>query len=185
MLFKKIVPSLLAMLCFHGSAFGFTIINQTDSDKVLEIQEAYRPESDQPGKVPFPEPLRGEAHKISIPAHSSSTINLTEPCPVLLVSVVTMEVSWGVLTKTNKVTTCYEPYGLDDKDETLLTDDWGIVIHKPFAVSTRPSGSNYGEYFRKKYIAENNLKQGYGIKCLHPQYLEQVTSLEEFPEELQ
>jgi hypothetical protein len=181
---KKVLSSILAALCFHGSVFGFTIINQTDTDKVLEIQEAYRPGSDQPGNVPFPKPLREEAHKISIPAHSSASIHLTE-CPDLLVSVVTTEVSWGVLTKTDKVTTCYEPYGLGDKAANLLTDDWGIVIHKPFAVPTRPSGSDYGEYFRKKYIAENNLKQGYGIKCLHPQYLEQVASLEDLPEELQ
>jgi hypothetical protein len=181
---KKILPSVLSALCLHGSAFGFTIINQTDSEKVLEIQEAYRPESDQPGNRAFPEPLQEKAHEITIPAHSKATVNLREPCPVLLVGVVTTEGEF-ILSKTSTTTRCYEPYGYKGSDETLLTDEWGIVIHKPLGVPKHVPFSNVTEQFRKAYIAKQNLEQGYGIKCLHPKMLEQVTSLEELPEELQ
>jgi hypothetical protein len=182
-LLKKILPSVLAVLCFHGSAFSFTIINQTDSEKVLQLQEAYRPESDQPGNRSFPEPLREESHEITIPAHSKATIDLTEPCPVLLVGVVTTEGGF-ILSTTNTMTTCYEPYGYKGSDETLLTDEWGIVIHKPLEIPKHVPFSNVTEQFRKAYTAQRSIEQGYGIKCLHPKLLEQVTSLEELPEEL-
>lgn len=184
MVLKKILPSVLAVLSFHGSVFGFTIINQTDSEKVLKLQEAYRPESDQPGNRAFPEPLREESHEISIPAHSKATVNLTEPCPVLLVGVVTTKGGF-ILSRTDTKTTCYEPYGYQGSDETLLTDEWGIVIHKPIGFPKHVSFSNISERVRKVNLAKKNLEQGYGIKCLHPKLLEQVTSLEELPEELQ
>ena len=181
---KKIVPSLLTVLCFHGSVFGFTIINQTDSEKVLEIQEAYRPQSNEPGNRAFPEPLGEKAHELTIPAHSKATVNLTEPCPVLLVGVVTTEGGF-IASKTSTTTRAYEPYAHNGIDEPLLTDEWGIVIHKPLGIPKHEPSSTARERFRKAYIAKQNLEQGYGIKCLHPKMLELVTSLDELPEELQ
>lgn len=93
--------------------------------------------------------------------------------------------SEGGMTTTSKMTTCYEPYdydGVNESDpveEPNLTDKWGLVIHKPIVGRQFAANDFYG-----RYRAEQNIKQGYGIKCLHPKYLAKVTSLTELPKEL-
>jgi hypothetical protein len=85
--------------------------------------------------------------------------------------------------RTSTKTTCYEPYSYQGSYETHITDDWGLVIHKP--IENQKPGSFFDpDYARKSYIARQNLEQGYGIKCLHPKLLEKITSLAELPEEL-
>ena len=178
MFFKKVILSIFATLCLHGSAFCFTIINQTNSERVLRIQEAYRPQADKPGNLAYPVPFDPNPHEISIPANSAHIFHLREPCTVLLVDVVTIEKTFTntttntTNTTTNTATTCYGPYGYQGSNETLLTDEWGLIIHKPIENQT------------KSFFDRYNIKQDYGIKCLHPKLLEKVTSLEELPEEL-
>lgn len=183
MFFKKMLPAVLVALSAQSSLFGFTIINQTNSEKVLVIQEAYRPNND-PGKYPLP--LGFSPYEVAIPPNSIYTFSLRERCPVLLVSVVMTKVvkkDDGECTSTSRSTTCYEPYSYQGKFETDITDDWGIVIYKPIT-NQKPIPFYDPYYAHRTFQARQNLQQGYGIKCLHPGLLEKVTSLEELPEEL-
>lgn len=170
----------------QGSLFGFDIFNLTNSEKVLQLQEAHRPQADKPGNLAAPIPVGYSPYEVSIPANSMHTFRLREPCSVLLVSVVTTKtVKKGdsETVSTSTMTTCYEPYSYQGRYETHITDDWGLVIHKPIE-NQNPVSFFDPDYARKSYIAQRNLEQGYGIKCLHPKLLEEITSLEELSEEL-
>ncbi|HEY5259064.1 MAG TPA: hypothetical protein VIJ46_00325 [Rhabdochlamydiaceae bacterium] len=183
---KKILFSSVALLSLQGSAFGLTIINQTDAEKILQVQEAKRPPADKSGNVEFPASIGCEPYEIAVPAHSAVMMELREACPVLLIGVVTTEVTMdadGEIESTSTSTTCYEPYGYQGQEETHFSDDWGIVIHKPLPMPQIRGGFD-SSYFSKLYFAKRNLEQGYGIKCVHPILLGKVTSLEELPEEL-
>lgn len=186
MFFKKILPTMLVALSAQGSLFGFDIFNLTNSEKVLQIQEAYRPEADQPGNLATAIPIGYEPYEVSIPANSIHAFHLRESCSVLLVSVVATKVikqGGNETVSTRTSTTCYEPYSYQGSDETLITDDWGIVVHKPIA-NQKPMSAFDPDYAYKSYIALRNSEQGYGIKCLHPNLVKKITSLEELPEEL-
>jgi hypothetical protein len=78
---------------------------------------------------------------------------------------------------------CYEPYDYDGENETLLTDDWGIVIHKPMIQENLDSPFD-PNYIYRVYMNQKSKEDGYGIKCLHPKLLEKITSLEDLTEEL-
>lgn len=183
---KKMITAVLLMFSVQGQVFGFVICNLTDSEKVLEIQEAYRPRSDKPGNLASPIPLDYSSYEVSVPAHSSHVFSLREPCSVLLVSVITTktikEDDHETVTK-SKSTTCYTPYSYQGLSQTHITDDWGLVIHKP--IPSQRLGSPFDrDYAYRMFTARQNLAQGYGIKCLHPNLLETITSLEDLPEEL-
>lgn len=196
---KKILPALCLAVSAHGALFGFTIINQTDTERVVQIQEAYRPESKTSGTLATPVPFFESPNEMTIPPHSVHTFSLRKSCPVVLVSLVTTEVvqecdnekcesdecdcekSDHELVHTR--TTCYGSYNYRGRIEPDITDEWGIVIHKPI-LNQKPAFFLDPDYFLKSYLAKQNLEQGYGIKCLHPALLEKVSSLEELPEEL-
>ena len=186
MIFKKIVPALLVALSIQASLFGFDIFNLTSSEKVLKIQEAYRPESDKSGNLAAPTPIGDDPYEVTIPGNSLHTFRLRESCTVLLVSVVTTKtIKKGdiEMVSTRAATTCYEPYDDEDNHQTHITDHWGIVIHKPIE-NQKPVSFFDRDYAYKNFIAQRNLAQGYGIKCLHPNLLKKITSLEELPAEL-
>ncbi|MFN9313374.1 MAG: hypothetical protein ACK5WB_06520, partial [Phycisphaerales bacterium] len=75
----------VGLLAFSPSAFGITIINQTDSTKVMEIEGAYRPAADKPGDLAAPIPL-GHPIKDKIEAYYLKKIQLKSKPSVLLVS---------------------------------------------------------------------------------------------------
>lgn len=186
MVLKKIVLVLLLAFGSQTSLFAFDIFNLTSSEKVLELQEAYRPQADKPGNLAAPIPLGYSPSRVSIPANSMHTFRLREPCSVLLVSMVTTTtVTQGdeETVSTSTTTTCYEPYSYQGSYETHITDGWGLVIHKPIE-NQKPVSFFDTDYARRSFLARRNLEQGYGIKCLHPRLLEKITSLEELPEEL-
>lgn len=177
MLDKLIFTLLFGMLCLSQSMFAITIINQTDSDKTIKIEEAYRPAPEKPGDLDNPISLGCQPEKITILAHSIQTIPLKTTPPILLVTVINKKKN-GKKTTTTEQTTCYEPYDFKDQREEYFNDDWGLVIHKPIEGKHLPfSDPNYWDL-------ETVKRQGYGIKCLHPLLLVKVTSLEELPEEL-
>src|SRR5690348_9768528 len=89
MFLKRIVPTILVALSTQSSLFGFEIFNLTNSEKVLQLQEAYRPQADKPGNLAAPIPVGYSPYEVSIPANSMHTFRLREPCSVLLVSMVT------------------------------------------------------------------------------------------------
>jgi hypothetical protein len=186
MFLKRIVPTILVAFSTQSSLFGFEIFNLTNSEKVLQLQEAYRPQADKPGNLAAPIPVGYSPYEVSIPANSMHTFRLREPCSVLLVSMVTTKTTikgHSETVSTSTATTCYEPYSYQGSYETHITDDWGLVIHKP--IENQKPGSFFDpDYAHKSYIARRNLEQGYGIKCLHPRLVEKITSLEELPEEL-
>ncbi len=93
MYMKKILLSSLALLTLEGSAFGLTIINQTDADKVVQVQEAKRPPTDKPGNLASPVSLGYELYEITVPAHSAVMMHLREACPAVLFGVVTTKVT--------------------------------------------------------------------------------------------
>ncbi len=181
---KRMIPTVLATLSAHSSLLGFDIINLTDSEKVVQIQEAYRPQNDKSGNLGAPIPIGYRPYEVSIPANSIHTFPLRESCPILLVSMITSEkVKKGhqQTVTTSTTTTCYEPYDYQNSYQTRITNEWGIVIHKPIERSVSFSDPDYGF---KSYIDQRNLERGYGIKCLHPKLLEKTISLKELPEEL-
>lgn len=187
MFYKKICTLIIFMIVFFQSQsiFAFTIINQTDSEKILKIQEAYRPVSE--GNLNAPVPIGHLPHEITVPSKSVYYLDLVEPCPVLLVGVKTiveeMETDTGRFCRTTTTTTCYEPYECGDQKESLINDGWGLVIHNPI-LNPNLGNSFSPNYFVKKHQWEQTKKQGYGIKCLHPKLLEKVNSLDELPEDL-
>lgn len=174
---KLILAFIVGLSSLSQSVFAITIINQTDSDKVIKIEEAYRPTSDKPGDLAVPISLGYPSEKIKIPPHSLQTIPLKTTAPVLLVTVISKKKD-SKKTKTIESTTCYEPYDFQDQQEEYFTDDWGFVIHKPIEGKYSPfSNPNYWDI-------EMAQKEGYGIKCFHPLLLTKITSLEELPEDL-
>jgi hypothetical protein len=174
---KVILAFIVGIFGLSQPVFAITIINQTDSDKIIKIEEAYRPASDKPGDLAAPISLGYRSEKIKIPAHSIQTIPLKATAPVLLVTVISKKKD-DKKTTTTENTTCYEPYDFQDQQEEYFTDDWGFVIHKPIEGKYLPfSNRNYWDLEMAK-------KQGYGIKCFHPLLLVKVTSLEELPEDL-
>ncbi len=173
---------MIAAFGFCESAFALTIINQTDSKKNIEIEEAYRPEANRPGDLAAPISLVYKPQKIKVKANSICTIQLNVSCPVLLVGVTTIKKNSKLSTEST-VVTCYEPYDYQGQSETLLTDDWGIVIHKP--IIRENLGSPFDpNYSYRLFMSQRNKEDGYGIRCLHPKLLEKVTSLEDLTEEL-
>jgi len=164
-------------------ASPFAVINQTTTDKNLEIFEAQRPTSDKPTELKWPEPLNPKKpHTLKVPAKSKALCSI-QPCSVILVSVVTTTKQRNGLKKsttTSKTTTCYEPYNCDvtkDANGAKIDNNWGLVIHNPL-----PAKAN--DDWMTRYHKGKQTECGYGIKCLHPKDLEKVTSLDELPQEL-
>jgi hypothetical protein len=183
---KKVLLSSLALMTLQGSAFALMIINQTDYEKVVQVQEAKRPLADKPGNMASPVSIGYKPYEITLPAHSAVMMQLREACPVLLVGVVTTKVTAdakGERRSTSTTKTVYEPYGYQGQEETNFSDDWGFVIHKPLPMP-QFRGAFDSSYSSKLFFARRNLEQGYGIKCVHPLLLEKITSLDELPEEL-
>ena len=87
---KNIIFFIAIVFSMTSSVFAFTIINQTETEKVLKLEEAYRPISKTPGRTEFPVPFANSSHEITIPSQSVYTTQI-EPCSVLLISVITTE----------------------------------------------------------------------------------------------
>lgn len=177
MLNKLSLLFLAGVLSFSQSLFAITIINQTDSAKTIRLEEVYRPTADKHGDLAAPIPFGNSSTKITIAPHAMQKIPLKNAPRVLLFTVISSKKK-GKKTKTTEVTTCYEPYDYDDHQE-CFNDDWGFVIHKPLDGFVLPFTD-----FLQQMKYENEQKQGYGIKCLHPLLMIKVTSLKEFPEDL-
>lgn len=169
---KKILIACLGVLALSQSLSAITIINQTDVERTIQIEEAYRPAPDQAGETKSPVPLLKESPKaVKIAAHSMQSIPLRTEATVLLVHVTEKTRAKKKVT-TTKSTTCYEAssyqvYPDDENRVVTFTDEWGFVIHKPTS--------------RCGYWTQ---QQGYGIMCFTPSLLAEVTSLDELPEEL-
>ena len=181
MSFKKIVFFIAISFSMTSSAFALTIINQTETKKVLKLEEAYRPISKTPGRTGFPVPFNNSSHKIKIPAQSVYTTQI-EPCSILLITVYTTEKAEKNVTKTISNQTCYEPYDFEGYKENQITNDWGIVIYKPI-VDQKPVSGFGRDYAMESFARRQAIEQGYGIKCFHPRMLEDVT-VEELSKEL-
>lgn len=174
---KKIFTFLAISLIANAAASAFTIINQTDIEMTLKFEEAYRPRSDDSNLLTSPIPLSSTAHEIKVAAKSIETFHELQPCSDLLVSVTTKSKK----KKKEKIvttTTCYAPYSYNGQIATEITDDWGIVIHEPLlSHGLRDTAQNLLDTFNKK-------NQGYALKCLHPDLLKKVISLDALPKEL-
>lgn len=175
-MFKSRNWAVAGLLCLCQTGFAITIINQTDSVKTVEIEEAYRPAPDKPGDLAAPKSLGHAPQVIDIPPHSMQTISLRAPCGVLVLGIIEVKREKNK-TSTLKIRNCYEPYAFQNQPEEFINDDWGFVIHKPVAESAPTL-----DFFAKRAV-EKEKEQGYGIKCLHPQLLAKTT-LEELPADL-
>lgn len=186
MFYKKIslfLTSLVIVLCQTQTISAFTIINQTDSRKIIIIQEAQRPLPDQQGNIRAPVPMGYKPHKIKILPKEIYTFDLNEPCTGLIVGIEQVERKDKSTKTTTTTSTFYEPYSYGGQKEAFIHNGWGIVIHKP--LSNFNGGNRFSrEYFMNKFKWEESVRQGYGIKCLHPLLLDKVTSLDELPAEL-
>ncbi len=172
---NKIIYLFLVGICgFANYGLAFTIINQTDASKVIEIQEAYRPAPKEPGELCAPQSLGYCCKKTTLSPYSSLDVTLKHNPSVLLVSIIT-EKKKGRKITTTKETTCYEHYDYLGQYVENFDDNWGLVIHKPIDLKNSD--------FLSDYWNRINQERGYGIKCLHPQLLTKFTSAEELPEE--
>lgn len=168
---KKILCAGLGVFGLFQSLSAITVINQTDTEKVIQIVEAYRPE---PGKFPAAL-LKEDPEAVTVAPHSIQTIPLRTQTALLLVSITTTKKTEEGVT-TDKVTTCYAPCKHGNQKAEFFSDDWGFVIHKP-VVKKSAGVMDHFNFVQAK-------KNGYGIKCFDPLLLSKVTSLEELPEEL-
>lgn len=161
-IFKRALLFGFCALACHQPLQAFLVVNQTDKDRVLSLQEAYRP-------VPTesPVPLNKKAKKITVPAHSSTIVEMT-PCSVLLLN--TFETPAKKKKKAVKLTSCYEPYHMDGSDAAEMTNDWGLVIHLS---DTKPN----------PFLPDS--ANEYGVKLVHPDLLNQVDPYGGLPIELQ
>lgn len=177
MLNPLILMFLAAVAGLHQSVLAITVINQTDTAKVIKIEEAYRPVSDRPGNLAAPLSYGYRSKKIKLAAHSLREIPLQTTPPVLLVTVFEKKKGRNKTEETFE-TSYFEPYDFQDQQAECFNDDWGFVIHHPIKGETLPFFDPHYSYL------ERAKKRGYGIKCLHPQLLIKVTSLEKLPEDL-
>ena len=181
MLKNTLLTLLVGLLGCFPSLFAITIINQTDSVKILEIKEAYRPAPEKEGDLAEPVLLNNHSKKITIAAHSAQAIHLKAKPSVLLISLID-KTKKGNKTTTMTFVRCYEPYVFEDQQGEFFTDDWGFVIHKP--ITGLKISISDPDYWSKQWALDSAAQQGYGIKCLHPLLMDKVTSLEELPEDL-
>jgi len=171
---KKVMTLISVLLVTSQTVMAFTIINQTELKKSLKLEEAKRPKE---GAMPVA--IGKGPHIIEVPPKSIRTIELSEPCPVLLLHTTTTTKKQDK-TVTSTSTTCYEPYDYGNQKEKFITNDWGIVIHKPLTRKGVVSRDRFAEEFTRS----QNLRNGYGVKILHPKFLVQ-TSVDQLPAELQ
>lgn len=162
--------------------YSFTIVNQTDTEKTISIEEAYRPKSKDSREKLAPVSLGHSPIVLTVEPKSEAEFDLRENCAVLLVNVTSTQTSsngYQTTNKTIKRQTCYEPYNYQGENFLQFTDDWGLLFYQPEdlpEVSTR----NFNAYFARKTAVD----QGYGIKCLHPIYLENVSPTGNLPDML-
>lgn len=166
---------LFLLFSLSASVSAFTIINQTDSEKVIEVTEAKRPVSNQPGILKEPVALN-KPHHLTIPAKSIAQFKLRQQCPLVLFTIVTKKITGKSFKKkkTEKLRST-AVYGPDANG--LLTDEWGIVIHKPFRSVL--SDRSVFDYLNE----QADVKRGYGIKCLEPDLLNKTT-VYDLPQEI-
>lgn len=150
---------------FTQSLSAFTVINQTDKDRVLTLQEAYRPEAEMPGNLERPIALNSTPIRVVVPAKSAIITDIA-PCTVLLVNMKEI-VRRGKKNVSAMSLSCYEPYSLNQFPVDEITDDWGLVIHDPIPTA-------WSLPWEKPY----------GIKLVHPELLEKIDSLDVLPVEL-
>ncbi len=129
---KSILLLSLAGLFATQPLSGFTIINQTDSKRVLVIQEAYRPDSDLQRKLLCtPEPLHPNKHKVTVPPRSFVEMDI-DPCPVLMISTKKKSSKkkrfGGSKTSKSSSTFCFERYEVRDGAVHSFDNDWGLVL---------------------------------------------------------
>lgn len=183
-MFKKsyaLIGLVCAVLCQSQSLQAFTVMNQTDSKMVLIIEESKF--TNEPGGGRSIASLGSKPHKIKIGPKEIKTFDLKKECPALLVGIEKTVVK-GNKTTTTTDTTCCEGYPYDDEKDILITNDWGLVIHKP--IENPDLGDRFSpNYFMNKMRWQLTVDQGYGIKCLHPKLLELVTTLDALPDVFQ
>ncbi len=163
--------------------YSFTIVNQTDEKKTISIEEAYRPKSEDPRQKLAPVSLGHSPIDLTIEPKSAMEFDLRESCSVLLVNVTSVQKSSNShMTSTSSVKrqTCYEPYNHQGENYHQFTDDWGLLFYQPEDLP-EISKRDIHAYFTRRAA----LEQGYGIKCLHPIFLESVSPSGSLPEVLQ
>lgn len=153
-------------LVYSQSLSAFLVINQTDKDRLVELQEAYRP-GQAAGQWAMPIALNDSPEQLRVPAKAIVETEILS-CEVLLVSVVEHS-NTGNVERTSRMTKAYSPYSLDSSTVREITDDWGIVFHKPVGTPNP---------FLPPWAKE------YGIKLIHPDLISKIESMDELPAEL-
>lgn len=162
-------------LAFITSMQAFTVINQTGEERFLSLQEAYRPTPEQFNGSSFPLAYNKEPITVALAPHSVKEVKLRRNCPVLLIEVLSTEITEDKQTQICRQT-CDEPYDYQGDDYTEFTNDWGLVIYSPNDLED-PGFKNFSKHFHYKMT----LKQGYGIKALHPKLLELTNETGQLP----
>lgn len=178
-----VFAALGALFLAENAAYAFTVINQTDAEKMLIIREAKFVQIKNGSEV---RPLDLPPHEMTIPPKQIYTFDLTESCTNLLISVVSFQervIDNKIVGTKSTTTTAYVPYNYQGVKATHITNDWGVVVHNP---TPQPDFGDWhsSQYYSKRFDWEQSVENGYGIKCLHPKALEKVASMDELPKEL-
>jgi|SRR5579859_983345 len=119
------ILSLIGALTVSSTLSAFIIINDTDVEQVLKLQEmGKRPQPTAEKPVRAPKPYNKRLKIVTVPAHSTVECSLTL-CYFLNCGFVTMNKK-GNTTTTHTSTRLYGP----DDEETQITTHWGLVVYK-------------------------------------------------------
>jgi len=127
MFIKKAIILTLCMLSFSQSAFSFTIINKTNSKKIIHIQRNCNTAKN------FQKSLclyKKVDYKVKIKAKSSRTINLKK-CKKLLCM---------IRKDTNRI---FSKVFATDASFPSIDNNCSLIIHKPMPVFNYWSNPNY------------------------------------------
>lgn len=155
---SKLLCTIAANFMLAHPLSAFTIINQTKENRVVYLQESYRPTAQNLGDLERPIPLNTKPNKLIIPAKSLISAKISH-CSILVVKE-------GYLKGSSLRSRCFEPYSIDSNKEKEIADDWGILIIQ--------SNEN----------ASSRINTGCSMKLVHPKLVRLIGSVDSYPKDL-
>lgn len=152
---KRVMFLVAGMIVLSQSLSAFAVVNQTDKDRVVILQEASRPPPARyPGWLEMPVAVDPIQRMVRVPAHKLVAVDL-EPCSVLLVHMVEWPIRDGIPQESHYAS-CYEPYSVGQPEPTSIENDWGLVIYDPAKSGSAKEGTWPSEY---------------DIRLVHPEFV--------------
>ncbi|SCA58876.1 hypothetical protein AB751O23_AX_00060 [Chlamydiales bacterium SCGC AB-751-O23] len=185
-------PACKTKKIFENLKPAFCIINQTDKDRTLILEEAYRPAPKKAGSLEYPISLNKKPKELLVPAKSYFAAQIN-PCSLLLLRLKEISLQEGntkgtVQETTSTTTRCYGAYDFKEKASFGISDIWSALSFTQKKVSE--IDNTWGLLIHDSIpdpmsrFLPSGLIRDYEIRILDPTLLEKVDSLEALPEEL-